>query len=124
VIKTLANRTAKGPYSTVVQAGPFVFLSGQGAFDPETGEVVPGGIEEQTKQTLENIRALLAEAGLGVDRLVQVTCYLTDLDDWPRMNEAYAAALGESVRPTRTAVGVAALPFGLLVEITAVAYAG
>lgn len=114
----------KGPYSAAIRAGDLLYLSGQGGFDPATGAVVAGGIEAQTRQTLVNIRDLLAQAGLGLDRLVQVTCYLTDIDDWPHMNALYAEALGDDARPTRTAVGVAALPLGLVVEMTAVAYAG
>lgn len=124
MIRTIASRTAKGPYSTAMQAGEFVFLSGQGGLDLASGKPISGGIEEQTRQTLHNIRALLAEAGLGVEHLVQVTCYLTDLGDWSRMNEVYADVLGEHSRPTRTAVGVRELPFGLCLEMTAIAYAG
>lgn len=123
MLKIIADETAKGPYSTAVQAGPFVFLSGQGGFDPANGEIIGDDIESQTRQTIANIRALLEKAGLTVDHLVQMTCYLTDLTEWPRMNEIYAEDLGASSRPTRTAVEVAALPFGLKIEMTAVAYA-
>lgn len=124
MLKTIADSTAKGPYSTAIQAGPFVFLSGQGGFDPISGVVVGDDIESQTRQTIANIRDLLVQSGLDVEDLVQMTCYLTDLSQWPQMNEVYAEVLGSASRPTRTAVGVAALPFGLRVEITAVAYAG
>lgn len=119
----ISDETARGPYWTIVRAGPFVFLSGQGSVDPATGQVVAGDIETETRLTLNNIAALLAEAGLGVENLVQVTCYLTDLAEWDRMNPVYAAVLGPGARPARTAVGVAALPFGLRIEMTAVAYA-
>lgn len=120
--KMISDRTAKGPYSTAVQAGGFVFLSGQGGLDPATGQPVAKGIEGETRQTLINIGDLLSEAGLGYEDLVQVTCYLTDIDDWPKLNTVYAEVLGEKSRPTRTAVGVSQLPFGLSVEMTAIAF--
>jgi 2-iminobutanoate/2-iminopropanoate deaminase len=118
---TIANETAKGPYSTVVQAGDFVFLSGQGGIGVD-GRKVTGGIVAETKRTLDNIKDLLAEAGLEMENLVSITCYLTDITEWTIMNEAWTEALSSSVRPTRTAVEVANLPFGLCIEMTAVAY--
>lgn len=118
----IADSTAKGPYSTAIRAGGFVFLSGQGGVSPETGEPVGGGFEAEARQTIQNISDLLAEAGLGLENLVQLTCYLTDLGDWPQLNEICIDAMGEDCRPTRTAVGVATLPFGLSLEMTAVAY--
>ena len=111
-----------GPYSTSMRAGPMLYLSGQGAIDPATGEATPGDIEAETRQTLANVERLLRTEGFSFTDLVQVTCYLTDLREWPRMNEAYADVLGEDARPTRTAVGVAELPFGLRIEMTCVAY--
>lgn len=99
-----------------------MFLSGQGGLDPATGQLVEKGIESETRQTLINIGDLLSEAGLGYEDLVQVTCYLTDIDDWPKLNAVYAEVLGVNSRPTRTAVGVSQLPFGLSVEMTAVAF--
>ena len=119
--RTIADATARGAYSTVVEAGGFVFLSGQGGIVPESGVVVGPGIVEQTEQTVANIAELLGEAGLTLEDLVQVTCYLTDMDDWAEMDRVYSRAMN-GARPTRTAVGVAALPFGLRVEITAVAH--
>lgn len=113
---------AKGPYSTRKRAGGFLFLSGQGAIDPATGEVAAKGIRDETRLTLDNIALLLAAEGYALSDLVDVTCYLTDLADWPALNEIYGAYLGEDARPTRTAVGVASLPFGLCVEITCIAY--
>lgn len=119
----IADSTAKGPYSTAIRAGGFVFLSGQGGIDP-TGKPVAGGFEAEVRQTILNISDLLAEAGLGLENLVQLTCYLTDLADWPQLNEICIDAMGPECRPTRTAVGVATLPFGLSLEMTAVAYGG
>lgn len=124
MIDVISQQYAKGPYSTVVGAGPFVFLSGQGGIDPSTGEKVPGGIRAETTTTLRNIDNLLRDAGLTLDDLVSVTCYLTSIDDWPAMNEAYAEVLGETARPVRTAVEVSRLPFGLCIEMTAMAYRG
>ncbi len=120
----IADSTAKGPYSTAIRAGGFVFLSGQGGVNPVTGEPVTGGFEAEARQTVQNISDLLAEAGLGLENLVQLTCYLTDLGDWPQLNEICIEVMGAQCRPTRTAVGVATLPFGLSLEMTAVAYGG
>lgn len=122
--RVIANETAKGPYSTVIEAGDFVFLSGQGGIDPSTDRIVEGGIQAETRQTLANIGALLAEAGLEMRNLVQMTCYLADIGEIGLMNEAYAEACGEEVRPTRTTIAASGLPFGLRVEMTAVAYRG
>ncbi len=120
----LADDTAKGPYSTLIQAGDFVYLSGQGGIDPATDAIVEGGIKAETKQTFANIEALLKRAGLGLENLVQMTCFLADIDELGAMNEAYAEACGPGVSPVRTSVAVAALPFGLRVEMSAVAYRG
>ncbi|WP_113704387.1 RidA family protein [Nonomuraea lactucae] len=115
------SNTAKGPYSVALEANGLIFISGQGGLDPRTGAKVDGGIREETRQTLENIDGLLTEAGLSRSDLASVTCYLTDIDDWPAMNEVYAAFF-EGVRPpTRTAVEVSRLPFGLSLEMTAIA---
>lgn len=122
--EVLANGTAKGPYSTAIRAGQFIFLSGQGGIDPRSGRPVAGGFQAEVRQTILNISDLLAEAGVGLENLVQLTCYLTDLADWPLLNEICIEAMGPACRPTRTAVGVATLPFGLSLEMTGVAYAG
>jgi 2-iminobutanoate/2-iminopropanoate deaminase len=124
MIEIISQQSAKGPYSTVVGAGPFVFLSGQGGIDAKTGVKVEGGIRAETTQTLRNISDLLRAANLTMDHLVSITCYLTDINEWSSMNEAYAGMLGASSRPVRTAVEVSGLPFGLCIEMTAVAYRG
>jgi 2-iminobutanoate/2-iminopropanoate deaminase len=115
------SQTAKGPYSVALEVDGTVYISGQGGFDPDTGEKVEGGIRAETTQTLVTIARILAEVGLSRHDLVSVTCYLTDIADWPAMNEAYAVFFEGGLAPTRTAVGVSALPFGLCVEMTAVA---
>lgn len=122
MVEIISQDTARGPYSTVVRAGAFVYLSGQGAIDPATGQAIVTDIETETALTIRNITSLLERAGLTTAHLVQMTCYLTDLSEWERMNVVYADLLGPDVRPTRTAVGVQELPFGLRLEITAVAY--
>lgn len=112
----------KGPYATTYRSADVLYLSGQGSIDPATGEAVLDGIREQTLRTLGNVEALLNSEGFRLEDLAQVTCYLQDIDDWQAMNEAYAQYMGERARPVRTAVEVARLPFGLAVEITAVAH--
>lgn len=113
---------AKGPYATTYRAGDVLYLSGQGSIDPATGDTLLGDIREQTRRTLANIEALVASEGFEIADLAQLTCYLTDMSDWPAMNEAYAEVLGDRAHPVRTAVEVAALPFGLSIEVTAIAH--
>src|SRR6059058_6010267 len=107
------------PYSQAIRAGGFVFVSGQLGLKPGD-ESIGGGIVEQTEQIFRNLRAILEEAGSGLDRLVKTTVFLIDLADFQGMNEIYAQHVGED-RPARSTVGVAALPSGALVEIEAVA---
>jgi 2-iminobutanoate/2-iminopropanoate deaminase len=98
------------------------YLSGQGGLDPATGEVVEGGIRPETKQTMRNIEAVLAAGGMTLSDVVTVTCNLVDIDEWPAMNEVYAAHFDDSrPYPARTAVAVAALPSGMRVEMTVTA---
>lgn len=121
-LQTVPLPQPKGPYSSTLRAGGFLFVAGQGGLDTVTGSVVVGGIEAQTRQTLINVEHLLHSEGYGLEDLVQVTCYMTNLDEWPRMNQAYSEMFGERSRPTRTAVEVANLPFDLALEVTCVAY--
>jgi 2-iminobutanoate/2-iminopropanoate deaminase len=120
--ETLIPPKPKGPYASTYRVGDVLYLSGQGSIEPGTGNVVAGDVQVQTTQTLTNIEALLRSEGFDVGDLAQLTCYLVDIDEWSAMNEAYAAYLGERAHPVRTAVEVAALPFGLRIEITAVAH--
>ena len=106
------------PYSPVIVTDGYAFTAGQVGFDAQ-GDIVPGGIGEQTRQALENVRACLAAAGCTMDDVVKVTAFLVDLDDFGGYNEVYAGFFSEPY-PARTTVG-ARLPTGLLVEIEAVA---
>jgi len=108
------------PYSQAISAGGFVFVSGQLALEPGHKELSGGSIEEQTEQVFANLRAILEEAGTGLDRLVKTTVYLQNLDDFQGMNSVYSAHLGERP-PARATVEVAKLPSGALVEIDAIA---
>ena len=111
----------KGPYSPAVRAGDFIYVSGQTPRDPVSGALVGSDIASQTRQTLLNVRRLLAEASASMDDVVSVVIYLTNVDDWAAVNVVY----GEFFRapfPSRTAVG--AQLRDILVEISAVAYVG
>jgi 2-iminobutanoate/2-iminopropanoate deaminase len=108
------------PYSQAVAAGGFVFVSGQLALRPGDKELSGGTIEAQTEQVFANLRAILEEAGSGLDRLVKTTVFLQHLDDFQGMNAVYAKHVGDRP-PARSTVEVAQLPSGALVEIEAVA---
>ena len=108
------------PYSQAIRANGFVFVSGQLALRPDHAELVGEGIAEQTEQVFENLHAILEEAGSGLDRLVKTTVYLTDLGDFPGMNEVYARHVGDTP-PARATIEVSALPSGAKVEIEAIA---
>jgi 2-iminobutanoate/2-iminopropanoate deaminase len=111
---------AIGPYSQATRAGGLLFTAGQVGFDPSTGELVDGGIAEQTERVLLNIRAILQAGGLDMANVVKTTVFLVDMADFAAMNTAYAGAFGEH-RPARSTVAVAALPRGARVEIEAIA---
>jgi len=113
---------AIGPYSQAVKAGGFVFVSGQIPLRPD-GTLVEGDIRAQARQVLENVKAILEAAGSGLDRVVQVTAYLTDINDFQAFNEVYAEFFKEPY-PARAVVGVAALPKGVKVEVATVAKGG
>jgi 2-iminobutanoate/2-iminopropanoate deaminase len=108
------------PYSQAIRAGELVFVSGQLSLRPGEKELTGGSIQEQTEQIFANLRAILEEAGSGLDRLVKTTVFLQNLRDFAGMNEVYAKHVGERP-PARSTVEVAALPSGALVEIEAVA---
>jgi 2-iminobutanoate/2-iminopropanoate deaminase len=111
---------AIGPYSQATRANGFLFTAGQVGFDPATGELVDGGIGEQTERELATLGAILRAAGLELSSVVKTTVFLVDMADFARMNEVYAQAFGDH-RPARSTVAVAALPRGARVEIEAVA---
>ena len=111
---------AIGPYSQATRANGLLFTAGQVGFDPATGELVDGGIAEQTERVLENVRAILEAEGLNMASVVKTTVFLVDMADFAAMNSVYASAFGDH-RPARSTVAVAALPRGARVEIEAVA---
>ena len=114
---------AIGPYSQAVVSGGFIFTAGQIALDPASGQVVPGGVAEQTDRALRNIAAILKGAGADLSRVVKTTVFLVDMADFTAMNEVYARHFGEH-RPARSTVAVSGLPRGVRVEIEAVARLG
>ena len=120
IITTDKAPAAIGPYSQAVDCGSFLVTSGQVPFDPATGEFVPGGIAEQTRQVLANIREVLAAAGLTMDNVVKTTVFLQNMGDFAAMNAVYAEFFTAKM-PARMCYEVAALPMGALVEIDAVA---
>lgn len=115
-----SDAAAIGPYSHAILADGYVFLSGQTPIDPATGRLVEGSAEAQTRQCLSNLATVLAAAGLDAADVVKCNVYLTDMDDFPAMNRAYAAAFDEPY-PARTTIGVASLPLGAAVEIEMIA---
>lgn len=123
IIKTERAPNAIGPYSQAVRAGGFIFCSGQIPLDPETGEFVPGGIQQQTEQALRNLMAVLEAAGSGLERVVKTTVFLANLNDFGAMNEVYARFFGESC-PARSTIEAGRLPRDARVEIDAIALAG
>ena len=120
IIQTSDAPAAIGPYSQAVTAGGFLFTAGQIALDPKSGQVVEGGVEQQTERVMTNLSAVLKEAGATWSSVVKTTVYLHDMADFPKMNEIYGRWLGDA-RPARSTVQAAGLPRGVLVEIDVVA---
>lgn len=120
VIHTDTAPAAIGPYSQAIQIGQLLFTSGQIPIDPETGAMVEGGIQEQARQSLNNIKAILNAAGTNMGAVVKTTVFLQDMNDFAAMNEIYAQFFQEPY-PARSAVQVGRLPKDALVEIEAVA---
>lgn len=119
-ISTQKAPAAIGPYSQGIQVGNLVYTSGQIPIDPATGSFVEGGIKEQTRQSLANVKAILEEAGLTMGNVVKTTVFMADMNDFADMNAVYAEFFAEPY-PTRSAVAVKTLPKGALVEIEVVA---
>ncbi len=114
---------AVGPYSQAVQAGGFLFTAGQIGLDPDTGTMVGDGVEEQTRQVLSNLKAVLEAAGASFSRVVKTTIYLADMADFAQVNEIYGEVFGQDP-PARSTVQVAALPLGARVEMDVIAFLG
>ncbi len=114
---------AIGPYSQATITDGLIFTAGQIALDPATGEIVAGGVTEQTERVFANLRAILRAAGADLGSVVKATVFLTDMNDFKAMNAVYAEAFGDH-RPARSTVAVAALPRGVAVEIDVIARRG
>ena len=120
VISTQKAPAAIGPYSQAIQVGNLVYTSGQIPIDPATRKFVEGGIKEQTRQSLTNVKSILEEAGLTMGNVVKTTVFMADMNDFADMNAVYAEFFAEPY-PARSAVAVKTLPKGALVEIEVVA---
>lgn len=106
-----------GPYSQAVKSGHLLYTSGQIPIDPATGDLVKGGIREQTIQVMENLKAVLEAAGCSLADAIKTTVFLTDMGDFPEFNAVYDEYFGENDAPARSTIQVAALPKGAQVEI-------
>ena len=122
IISTDKAPKAIGPYSQGTQGGGMMFVSGQLPIDPATGCFAEGGVREQTRQSLKNMKHILEEAGLDMSRVLKTTVFLSDMENFSQMNEIYGEFFQEGSYPARSAVEVARLPKDALVEIEAVAF--
>jgi 2-iminobutanoate/2-iminopropanoate deaminase len=111
----------KGPYSVALTLDHLLFISGQGPAYPDTGEIVKGGFEEQARVVFENVRIILEEAGSSLDHALKVTVFLSDMDNYAKMNAIYAEYF-KTDPPVRTTVEVARLPFDIMLEMDVIAY--
>lgn len=122
-ISTQNAPAAIGPYSQAIEVNGFVYASGQLPIDPATGAFPEGGVKEQTRQSLLNVKAILEESGLALSNVVKITVYLADMGDFAAMNEVYSQFFAQPF-PARSAIAVKALPKGALVEVEVVAARG
>lgn len=120
VINTVMAPAPIGPYSQAIAAGGLIFISGQIPSNPSTGEIVGGGIKAEAKQVMENIKAILTEAGLDFDHIVKTSIFLTDMQNFGQVNEVYGTYFTGQF-PARETVQVAALPKNVNVEISVIA---
>jgi len=120
VVSTPKAPAAIGPYSQAIKAGGFLFTSGQVPFDPATGDLVTGDITKAAERVFENLKAVLEEAGTSFDKVVKTTCFLADMNDFAAVNAVYAKYFTKDM-PARSAVQVAKLPKGAMVEIELIA---
>jgi 2-iminobutanoate/2-iminopropanoate deaminase len=121
-VSTKEAPQAIGPYSQAIKANGFVFVSGQVAIDPATGQLITGDVSAQTERVLKNLSAILKAAGTGLDRAVRTTVFLKNMNDFAAMNEAYGR-FWKSAPPSRSTVEVARLPKDVAVEIDVIALA-
>lgn len=122
-ISTQNAPAAIGPYSQAIEVNGFVYASGQLPIDPATGAFPEGGVKEQTRQSILNVKAILEEAGLALSNVVKTTVYLADMGNFAAMNEVYSQFFAQPF-PARSAIAVKALPKGALVEVEVVAARG
>ncbi len=122
IVQTEKAPKAIGPYAQAIKAGAFIYTAGQIPIDPKTGEFVSGGIAAQTRQVLENLKAVLEASGSSLGKIVKATVFLRNMSDFAAMNEIYAEYLGQ-IKPARSTVAVSELPRGALVEIDLIALA-
>jgi 2-iminobutanoate/2-iminopropanoate deaminase len=125
-VSTPAAPKAVGPYSQGIRCGNFLYTAGQAALDPNTQQLISGGIEDQTRRTLENLKAVLEAGGTTLDRVVKANVYLKDMNDFAAMNAVYAEYLAPQgvIAPARTTIEAARLPKDALVEIELIAEVG
>lgn len=121
IIKTDKAPAAIGPYSQAVKIGNLVYTSGQIPINPQTGALITGDIKEQTKQVLENLKAVLEAAGSGLDKVIKTTLFISNMDEFTLINEVYSCYFGQNP-PARSTVQVARLPKDVGIEIEAIAY--
>jgi 2-iminobutanoate/2-iminopropanoate deaminase len=120
IVETEDAPKAIGPYSQAVKASGLVFASGQIAIDPSSGELLSGPVEEQADRVLTNLAAVLEAAGTTMRKVIKTTVFLSDMGDFPKVNEVYAKHFGDH-KPARACIQAAALPKGVAVEIDAIA---
>lgn len=111
---------ALGPYSHAVRTGQLLFISGQGPFAKDGSGAVPGSVEEETRRTMDNLQAVLEDAGSGLEHVIKTTCFLDDINNFKAFNEVYASYFPEN-SPARSCVEVAKLPLNIQVEVEAIA---
>jgi len=121
VFQTDKAAVTGGPYSQAIIHNGLIYVSGQGAVDPQTNEIKLGSVEEEAELALENLRIILREAGSSLDNVLTITVYLLDIAEYARFNEVYKKYFSEK-RPARTCIQAGSLPFNTRVEITATAY--
>lgn len=123
IVSTKKTLTTLGPYSPAIKAKGFLFVSGQVPIDPLTGQVVNGGIEEQTRQVIKNAIVLLEAAGTSLNNVIKTTLFITSMDEFPTVNETYSCYFNQSP-PARSCVEVSALPKGAKIEMELIASLG